>query len=107
MVAQVASSSVAGMRSFRRVGDRLAELIGDAEIELRGVGEVARELHRDRIVKPQRLADRGALGVRRCRSTTIWLTGSPAKRNIENEMIPTAIMTPIAWIARRRVKASM
>jgi len=40
-------------------------------------------------------------------SETIWLTGSPAKRNIENEMIPTAIMTPIAWIARRRVKASM
>jgi hypothetical protein len=38
---------------------------------------------------------------------TIWLTGSPANRNIENEMIPTAIMTPIAWIARRRVKASI
>ena len=31
----------------------------------------------------------------------------PAKRNIENEMIPTAIMTPMAWMARRRVKASM
>ena len=38
---------------------------------------------------------------------TIWLTGSPANRNIENEIIPTAIMTPMAWIARRRVKASM
>src|SRR6476661_10714547 len=40
-------------------------------------------------------------------SDTIWFTGSPAKRNIENEMIPTASMTPTAWIARRRVKASM
>src|ERR1700722_2032755 len=38
---------------------------------------------------------------------TIWLTGSPTKRNIENEMIPTAIMTPIAWMARRSVKASI
>ena len=27
---------------------------------------------------------------------TIWFTGSPAKRNIENAMIPTAIMTPMA-----------
>src|SRR6476660_1304415 len=38
---------------------------------------------------------------------TIWLTGSPAKRNIANEMIPTAIITPTAWIKRRRVKASI
>src|SRR3954470_9274222 len=38
---------------------------------------------------------------------TIWFTGSPAKRNIENEMIPTAIMTPMAWMARRSVKASI
>ena len=27
---------------------------------------------------------------------TIWLTGSPAKRNIENAMMPTANMTPMA-----------
>src|SRR5882757_2593564 len=38
---------------------------------------------------------------------TIWFTGSPAKRNIENAMMPTASMTPIAWSTRRRVKASI
>jgi hypothetical protein len=51
------------------------------------------ELDRNRIVEAERVTD--------------WLTGSPAKRNIEKAMMPTAIMTPMAWIARRRVKASM
>ena len=41
MAAQVASSSVAGMPLLQEARDRLAELIGDAEIELRGVDEVA------------------------------------------------------------------
>ena len=38
---------------------------------------------------------------------TIWLTGSPAKRNIAKEMIPTARRTPMAWRARRMMKANM
>ena len=49
----------------QQVRDRLAELIGDAELELRGIDEIAGELHRHRIVEPERLADRGALGGRR------------------------------------------
>ncbi len=48
---------------LQQVSDRLAELIGDAELELRRVDEVARELHRNRVVQPERLPDRGALGV--------------------------------------------
>ncbi|MGY4471420.1 hypothetical protein ACVWWK_007129 [Bradyrhizobium sp. LB9.1b] len=40
-----------------------------------------------------RTAARSAAGVS---SETIWLMGSPAKRNIENAMMPTANMTPIA-----------
>ncbi len=64
-MAQAASSSVAGIRSIKQVRDRLAELVGDAELELRRVAEIARELHQHGIVKPERFADRGALGGRR------------------------------------------
>ena len=49
----------------QQVRDRLAELIGDAELELRGVAEIAGELHRHGIVEAERFADRGALGGRR------------------------------------------
>jgi hypothetical protein len=39
----------------------LAKLVGDAELELRGIDKVARELDRNGIVKPERLADLGTL----------------------------------------------
>ena len=61
-VAQIASSSVAGSRSISRLRDGLAELIGDAELELHGIAEIARELHHHKIVEAKRLADRGAFG---------------------------------------------
>ena len=46
----------------QEVRDRLAELIGDAELELHGVGEVTHELHRNGIVEAERLAHRFAFG---------------------------------------------
>src|SRR5579864_3830423 len=51
-----------------------------------------------------RIASRSAADVS---METIWLTGSPTKRNIEKAIIPTAIMTAMAWMARRSVKASI
>ena len=64
MVAQIASSSVAGIRSFKQVRDRLAELVGDPELELQRVAEISGELHRHGIVEAERFADLGALGGR-------------------------------------------
>ena len=64
-VAQKASSRVAGMRSARRVRDGLPELIGDAEIALRGLHEIARELHGHGIVETEGAAHLLALGSRR------------------------------------------
>jgi len=49
----------------QQIRDRLAKLIGDAEFELRGVGEIAGELQRHRIVEPERLAHGFAFGGRR------------------------------------------
>ena len=46
----------------QQIRDRLPELIGDAEIALRGAHEIARELHRDRIVEAERAAHLLALG---------------------------------------------
>ena len=45
----------------QQVRDRLAELVGDAELELRGIGKIAHELHRHGIVETERLAQRLAL----------------------------------------------
>ena len=38
---------------------------------------------------------------------TIWFTGSPANRNIEKAINPTANKTPSAWKARRTMNASI
>ncbi len=53
-----------GQALLQEVRHRLAKLIGDAELELRRVGEIVHELKRDRVVKAERVADRGALGGR-------------------------------------------
>ena len=63
-----ASSSVAGMRSPISVGDRLLELIGDAEIEPRGVGEKARRLDEHGSVEAELMAQLLALERPRSRS---------------------------------------
>ena len=49
---------------LQEIGDRLAKLVGDAEFELRGVGEIAGELHDNGIVETEGLTDRRALGGR-------------------------------------------
>src|SRR6202040_3021305 len=49
----------------QEVRDRLAKLIGHAELELCGIDEIARELHRHGIVEAKRFANRLALGGRR------------------------------------------
>ncbi len=46
----------------QKIRDRLAELVGDAEIALRGLHEIARELHGDRVVETERAAHLLALG---------------------------------------------
>ncbi|MGY4369155.1 hypothetical protein ACVW1A_005220 [Bradyrhizobium sp. LB1.3] len=56
---------MAGIRSINSVVDRLAELIGDAEFELRGIGEIAHELHRHGIIEAERFAHGCAFGRRR------------------------------------------
>ena len=84
--AHVASSSVAGIRSLRSVDDRLAELIGHAEFELDGIGEIARELHGDRIVKPERLANLSALSGRRVdRDDLVYGIAHEAKHRKRNQ----------------------
>ena len=49
---------------LQEFGHRFAKLVGDAELEAHGIAEIARELQRHRIVKAERLADRGAFGGR-------------------------------------------
>ena len=81
---------------FQEVGDRQAELIGDAELELRGIGEIAERTARQSGSSSPSDFLISARSAAEVSIETIWLTGSPTKRNIENAMIPTAIMTPIA-----------
>src|ERR1700732_2723526 len=64
IVAQVANSSVAGIRSFNRSATGRRNWEGGAELELRRVGEIASELPRHRIVQAERFSDFGALGGR-------------------------------------------
>jgi hypothetical protein len=49
---------------LQQIRDRLAKLIGDAELEPDGITQIARELHDDGIVKTERFANLGALGGR-------------------------------------------
>src|ERR1700730_12276207 len=106
MVAQTASSSVAGIRSFNRLATGWRNWYETPNLNCIALPKYRANCTGTGSSRPRdfRTSARSAAEVS---SETIWLTGSPAKRNIENEMIPTAIMTPIAGIARRRVKASM
>ena len=47
-----------------QIGDRLLELIGDAEIEARGIGEKAQRLHEHGLVEAELMAQLLALGDR-------------------------------------------
>jgi hypothetical protein len=51
--------------SIVEVRDRLAECVGNPELELHRIAEIPSELHRHGIVETERLADLGALGGRR------------------------------------------
>ena len=98
---RTASSSVAGMRSAsrsrpaggtdRRRRNRLAPPCRDSARTAPAPDRRGRATCR--------ICARSAAGVS---METIWFTGSPAKRNIEKAMMPTANMTPMAWNARRR-----
>src|SRR5450432_3061230 len=106
IVAQVASSSVAGIRSISRFATGWRNWYDIPKLNRIALPKYRANCNGTGSSRPSdlRIAARSAAEVS---SETIWLTGSPANRNIENEMMPTAIMTPIACIARRRVKASM
>src|SRR6266404_1853498 len=106
IVAQVASSSVAGIRSISKFATGWRNWYETPNLNCAALPKYRANCTGTGSSRPRdlRIRARSAAGVS---SETIWLTGSPAKRNIENAMIPTAIMTPIAWIARRRVKASI
>src|SRR3979490_3463462 len=106
IVAQVASSSVAGIRSISKVATGWRNWYETPNLNCAALAKYRDNCTGTGSSRPSdlRTAARSAYDVS---SETIWLTGSPAKRNIENEMIPTAIRTPMAWMARRRVKASM
>ena len=61
-MAQVAKFQRRRQPLHQQVRDRLAELVGDAELELQRVAEISRELQRHGIVETERLADLGTLG---------------------------------------------
>src|ERR1700737_4496729 len=106
IVAQVASSSVAGIRSISKFATGWRNWYETPNLNFIALPKYRANCIGTGSSRPSDLRT-SARSAAEVSNETIWLTGSPAKRNIENEMIPTAIITPMAWIARRRVKASM
>ena len=90
-----ARASRAALGDQRR--DRLAQLVGDAEFEPRGTDKKRPNWTIDRIVEAELLAQLLALLSSGVSWPTIWLTGSPTKRNSMKAISATVSMTTTAW----------